>query len=154
MDRVVMPSNFDAYFEIDRRGDKLIVRFKEDVLSGRDELDTLFRRLDEVVNMSPKPDMALSFRHVKHVSSMFLGKLLAMHKKVQQRKGRMVLTDVSDQVREVLILTRAIEYIPVEGMEQHARSAATSGGGSSRRWLAAIALIVALLLAAAFVLLG
>jgi anti-anti-sigma factor len=152
-DRVVMPSNFDDYFEMERHGDKLIVRFKQDVLSGHDELDDLFRRLDEVVNMTPKPDLVLSFRHVSHVSSMFLGKLLALHKQVVRRKGRMLLADVSVPVREVLTLTRAAEYIPVEGVKPQARPAAGMlGGRLPSRWIVAIAVVIVLLALASYLL--
>lgn len=102
------------YFELEREQDRIRIIFTEENLASRDEMDKLFNQLDEILNMTPKPDLLLDFRRVKHIASVFLGKLMSYHRMIKSRKGNVRLVNVNPNVQEVFILTRINEQISID----------------------------------------
>lgn len=102
------------YFDLEREQDRVRIVFTEENLASRDEMDALFDRLHEILNMTPKPDLLFDFRLVRHIASVFLGKLMGFHRQVKSRGGKLRLVNVNPNVHEVFILTRINEQISID----------------------------------------
>lgn len=132
-------------FQLDRRGERIIITFAHETLSGRDEVDEIFNRLDETLAMTPgRPRIDLNLRRVNHVSSVFLGKLMAFQKKVEDRQGKVTLVNVSSALLDILTLTRLHDQLRI----RTAGPGVGGGASGSAAWLK-WALLGAALIAAA-----
>lgn len=103
-----------TYFELERHDKRVRVIFTEENLASRDEMDVLFKQLGEILNMTPKADVQLDFRNVRHIASVFLGKLMGYHKRIKDDGGSLRLVNVNPNVQEVFILTRISEQISID----------------------------------------
>jgi len=88
----------------------------------------MFRRISEVLNMTPDPQFVLNFANVNHISSVFIGLLMALRKKVDQRKGKITLISVNEQVMAVMHLTHIDQQFEIR---QSAPSLDTTAAGLS-----------------------
>ncbi len=102
------------HFSINRAGERVVITLVDETLTPREEVEALFRHLNEILNMTPKPDLVISFKNVTHVASVFLGNLVKFHNQVQQRKGKLALADVNEQVLEIFKLTRIDDRLTIE----------------------------------------
>jgi anti-anti-sigma factor len=90
-------------FEIRRKGDTMVVSPAADL----GELDSLSieaaaRGVLRLWHSLPVRNVVLDFRRTDYVSSTALGLLAGLWKAVRHRRGRMVLCNVSEHLREIL----------------------------------------------------
>ena len=57
-------------------------------LVKRADLDRVCAAIDQLIDQSPKPRIVISFANIRHISSMFLGKLMAFNKNLLARLNR------------------------------------------------------------------
>jgi len=62
--------------------------------------------LSRLVDSKDSGDLLLSFSNVEHLSSAALGMLITLKKKVEEKKGRLKLSDINPQIYEVFKITR------------------------------------------------
>ncbi|MCX5659201.1 MAG: STAS domain-containing protein [Planctomycetota bacterium] len=98
---------------IQRVGQMLFVELPEGSLVNRSDLERVSGAIDQLIETTEKPQIVLNFVNVKHVSSTFLGRLIAFHKKAKAREGQLALFNVSPPLNELFTLTKLSSQIPI-----------------------------------------
>lgn len=98
---------------IQRVGQMLFVELPEGSLVNRAELERVSGAIEHLIETTPKPQIVLNFVNVKHVSSTFLGRLIAFHKKAKAKDGQLALFNVSPPLNELFTLTKLSSQIPI-----------------------------------------
>ncbi|MDA3963694.1 MAG: STAS domain-containing protein [Planctomycetota bacterium] len=90
--------------------------FEKDRLTDAASIAAVAADLDRQLEMCPvKISLIIDLSKVTAMSSQMLGKLVALHKKVKNGKGRMCLTGVCKQIMplfEITKLTKVFEFKP------------------------------------------
>jgi anti-anti-sigma factor len=84
-----------------------------DTLVDRDDLDVICSEIMAQVDKVKPPRLVLNFKQVTHMSSSFLGRLLAMQKKIVAKNGKLILADMDEHIFDVFVVTRLNKQIPV-----------------------------------------
>ena len=95
-----------AYFELSEEGEVVIGRFHVPRLTEDQNVEQLGQDLFALVEQFDKRKVIISLRSVEYLTSSVLGKLITLHRK----QGRLILTDLQTEVKEVLRLSRLIDY--------------------------------------------
>lgn len=108
-----------AYFEISEVGDVVVGRFTVPRLTEDQNVEQLGQDLFALVEQFDRRKIVLSLKCVEYLTSSVLGKLITMHRKLHRKQGRLILCDLQPEVREVMRLSRLIDYFKtVESYEQ------------------------------------
>jgi anti-anti-sigma factor len=101
------------------------------------DIAAVYDAIERVVHALPGPGACalLSFRDVKHVSSTFLGRLIALNKKMQARGGTLMLCEMDPAVREVFALAQLDRQLPVYRTVDEAIS------GRTTPWIVLLAIL-------------
>ena len=78
-------------------------------VTAESEGEQLLRLADQ----QARRDLLLDLGDVPYLTSMWLGKLIALHKQVQRRGGRLALVNVPAHVLEVFRLTSLDQFLDV-----------------------------------------
>jgi anti-anti-sigma factor len=90
--------------------------FLDHQLTARSDMVIIFKYLQQRIQTHPQIELILDFKNVDHISSVFIGHLMALRKLLQQHDSQIVLAQVNDQVYEILELTQTTRYFPVHRM--------------------------------------
>ncbi|HTI49508.1 MAG TPA: STAS domain-containing protein [Planctomycetaceae bacterium] len=98
------------------------------ILSPHSPLDTLneteitaeILELLEVINHSPAANLIVDLQQEEFVVSLFLGAVVRLWKRVGERGGRLVMCNVSDNVSQVLRVTKLHALWPIHGSREDA----------------------------------
>lgn len=93
--------------EIGRVGDVTVARFAQRNLVGEDAINEVGRRLVQLVEEQGCRKLLVDFRNVERVESLLLGKLVALHRRMDAAGGRVVLAAIApplDQIFQALNL--------------------------------------------------
>ena len=99
-----------AYFEITEEGDVVIGRFHVQRLTEDQNVEQLGQDLFALVEQFDKLKIIISLQSVEYLTSSVLGKLITLHRKLHRKQGRLILTDLQSEVKEVMRLSRLIDY--------------------------------------------
>jgi anti-anti-sigma factor len=111
--------------EIEHVGNVTIVRFLDLILSGitaEAVSDDLFRLVDG----DGRSRLILNFAKVRSLTSLMLGKLITLNKKVQAAGGRLAVCALSPDLQEIFEVTRLSEYLDIYADEQEALQSSKS----------------------------
>ena len=78
---------------------------------------------DDLYRLADEPDcraLLLNFSGVTGLSSVMLGKLLVLRKKMQRKQGRLKLCDVGSEVHEVFTATKLNRLLDIHESEADA----------------------------------
>lgn len=111
------------WLDIEQFDETLVVRFTQ-----RGPLDeatgyALVKYLAGLVMRQDARHLVLNFGHVDCVTSMIIGRLLALNKELAVRNGRLTLCGVTAQLRELFDLVRLPMLIPLYETEEEALEA-------------------------------
>lgn len=108
-----------TYFSLTEEGDIAIGRFQVPRLTEDQNIEQLGQDLFALVEQYEFRKVVLSLKPVEYLTSSVLGKLITMHRKMHRSQGKLVLCDLQPEVREVMRLSRLIDYFNVaESVEQ------------------------------------
>jgi anti-sigma B factor antagonist len=99
-----MPKAEEIIHVVDRDGVKL-VRFRATALLNEAEADALGRGMLALAEQ-PGQRVVLSFLGVQQLSSLVLGKLIQVHKRLAESGGELRLADIEPHIYEVFTITR------------------------------------------------
>lgn len=99
-----MPGSGDLIHISERRGVKL-VRLRTEALRTEAEVEALGRGLMGLAE-EPGTRVVLSFLGVKHLTSLVLGRLIHIHKRLAESGGELRLADIDPQLFEIFSITR------------------------------------------------
>ena len=89
------------------------------VLDGMN-VQQLGTELQDLVESRYIVKMVINFENIKFLSSAVLGKLISLHKKIQQEKGRLAFCSIRDDIMQVFKITRLDKLIPIYDDEDQA----------------------------------
>ncbi len=111
------------YFGVRNDGAVIVVHFGGcrilDIVTADQMGDDLYRLADE----ADCRNLLLNFSGVTGLSSVMLGKLLVLRKKMQQKRGKLKLCDVGSEVLDVFAATKLNRLFETAGDEAEALQA-------------------------------
>ena len=109
--------------EVEDSGDVSVVHFVDKKILDEQNIqmigDDLFRLVDEL----GRRKILLNFGNVEFLSSAALGKLITMNRKVQAVRGKLILCNISKEIREVFEITKLDKFFKIMKEEQQALQA-------------------------------
>ncbi len=109
-----LPVNQPRLIDHQQDGRTILVTFLTEHLFARNELDAIFVQLNQFIANQSQLHLILNFKRVNHISSVFIGKLMALIKKMKRSDSHLELTEVNEQVFEVFILTRIDNQLSIK----------------------------------------
>lgn len=85
-----------------------------DQLTDEDNLEQFTQDLNLLIEKHEVRNLILQLSQVRYMTSSAIGKLIALHRKVNRSGGRMVLCELTPEVSEALSASRLLEYFSVE----------------------------------------
>ena len=113
-----MPGSGDLIHISERRGVKL-VRMRTEALRTEAEVEALGRGLMDLAE-EPGTRVVLSFLGVKHLTSLVLGRLIHVHKRLAESGGELRLADIHPQLFEIFSITRLDRLFKIFDREDEA----------------------------------
>jgi len=95
----------DPHLEVRTGGDGLVVRFLDSQFLDKDTIQLVGDQLTSLVEEGVKK-VVLDFSNVRHVSSPFLGRLIALHKRLTSGGGTLRFCNIHPKVYLVLEVAR------------------------------------------------
>ena len=78
--------------------------------------------LGKVVEFAPATKLLLSFKNVEYLSSAALGMLITLKKRVEEKQGKLKLSDINPQIYEVFKITRLNKIFDIHPSQDKARA--------------------------------
>ncbi len=108
---------------VSKRGNVTLVRFGQHRVLNEVAIDLIG---DELYDVADRPDcrrLLLDFLSVEHLSSLMLGKLLMLKKKIESRGGKLKLCNVGPEVGDILKTTSLDQILDIRENEVEALKA-------------------------------
>jgi anti-sigma B factor antagonist len=96
-----------------------VVRLTAQRLAEEEHVRALFQAVAALVGPG-HPNLVLNFRRVEYVSSVAIGNLVLLHRKVRAAQGRLALCHLSPATEEALEVMHLNEVVPSYGSEEEA----------------------------------
>ncbi len=114
------PSPLLRHLAVWKERDVMVVRFGEHRIL--DEL-TVNKLSEELYQVAERPDcrkLLLNFASVEHLTTLMLGKLMMLRRKMEAKGGRFALCDLEPRVREVVATTNLDKIVTIYESEGEA----------------------------------
>jgi anti-sigma B factor antagonist len=109
--------------EIEHIGKITIVRFVDSLILTGTTAEAVSDELDRLVVGEGRSRLILNFGNVQSLTSLMLGKLVSLNKKVQVRGGRLAVCGLNSDLQKIFEVTRLNEYLGLHANEQDALQA-------------------------------
>jgi anti-sigma B factor antagonist len=106
--------------EVEEVGDVTVASFTVPTLLDEQSTRVIDEEVYRLVDELGRKKLLLSFGAIRDISSLALGKLVTLNKKVQAVGGKLVLCCIDPQIREVLAITRLERLFVIRGDRQEA----------------------------------
>lgn len=91
-----------------------VVSFLHSKLLDETNIHEMGANLLKLIEIDPNIKMVINFDSVEYLSSAVLGKLMAIHKKISEGKGKVVLCGIVPDVLEVFKITKLDKLFNIE----------------------------------------
>ena len=102
------------------QGDVAVVNFLDKKILDEANIQQIGDQLFALVEKDGRKKILLNFGNVEFLSSAALGKLITLHKKVHEAKGRLKLCMIRPELFEVFKITQLNKLFEIHGEEQEA----------------------------------
>jgi anti-sigma B factor antagonist len=109
--------------EVEDIGDVTVVNFVDRRILDEQNIQVIGEQLFSLVDEVGRRKILLNFGNVEFLSSAALGKLIALHKKLQAVGGRLILCNIDPEIYEVFEITRLDRFFNIQKEEQAALQA-------------------------------
>jgi anti-sigma B factor antagonist len=109
--------------EVEDIGDVTVVNFVDRRILDEQNIQVIGEQLFSLVDEVGRRKILLNFGNVEFLSSAALGKLIALHKKLQAVGGRLILCNIDPEIYEVFEITRLDKFFTIQKEEQAALQA-------------------------------
>ena len=109
--------------EVEDIGDVTVVNFVDRRILDEQNIQVIGEQLFSLVDEVGRRKNLLNFGNVEFLSSAALGKLIALHKKLQAVGGRLILCNIDPEIYEVFEITRLDKFFNIQKEEQAALQA-------------------------------
>jgi anti-sigma B factor antagonist len=106
--------------EVAEVGDVSVVRFVDRRILDAANIEGLGDELFGLVEAEHRKRLLLNFTGVEFLSSAALNKLIILDKKVKSNGGKLVLSDLRQEIKEVFAITRLDQLFTIADSEQKA----------------------------------
>jgi anti-sigma B factor antagonist len=106
--------------EVEDIGDVTVVNFVDKRILDEQNIQIIGEQLFSLVDEVGRRKVLLNFGNVEFLSSAALGKLIALHKKLQAVGGRLILCNIDPEIYEVFEITRLDKFFNIRKEEQAA----------------------------------
>jgi anti-anti-sigma factor len=106
--------------EVEQKGNAAVVRFVDRLILSGTTAEAVSDELFRLVESKARSRLILNFGNVASLTSLMLGKLITLNKKVQAAGGRLAVCNLSPDLRETFEITRLSEYLDIYADEQDA----------------------------------
>lgn len=103
-----------SFFSVAREGEIYIVVLDRKRLSDDDNLEQLSQDLNLLIEKQEVRRLVIHMSKVKYMTSSVIGRLIAVHRRINRIEGRMILAELTSDVAETLSASRLIEYFAVK----------------------------------------
>ena len=114
-----MESN-SARVEIRQKGDVTILELLDKEILDEVTINEISDTLFSVVAESSPLKMVLSFAQVKHLSSMALGTLIRLSKRIEEGGGALKLCNIAPALYEIFVITKLNRLFDIHESEEKA----------------------------------
>lgn len=97
-----------------------VVKFVDRRILDASNIEELGDELFALVEEDQRKHLLLNFTGVEFLSSAALNKLIILDKKVKSRGGKLVLSDLRQEIKEVFAITRLDQLFTISDSEQQA----------------------------------
>ncbi len=104
--------------EVEDIGDVTVVNFVDRRILDEQNIQVIGEQLFSLVDEVGRRKILLNFGNVEFLSSAALGKLIALHKKLQAVGGRLILCNIDPEIYEVFEITRLDKFFNIQKEEQ------------------------------------
>jgi anti-sigma B factor antagonist len=106
--------------EVEEIGDVTVVTFVDRKLLDKQNVEIVGEELFRLVDEGGRRKILLNFGNVEYLSSTMNGKLITLHKKMQNIHGRLVFCNIDPQIYEVFEITKLNKFFYILRDEQTA----------------------------------
>ncbi len=99
------PETDCARLQYEQVGRATVIRLLDRRLTGHIAVQQLGQEMRRIIDQYESALVVVNFDRVEMLSSVMIGQLIEFKNRVSERAGRLVLTNVSRQVRDVLCIT-------------------------------------------------
>jgi anti-sigma B factor antagonist len=117
---VMVPTPRKNWLEVEQIGDVAVAKFNTRHLLNEDKMHMIGQQLVSLGDEAGYRNLVLSFSAVDRLSTEMLGKILALHRKVQTRGGRLVLCAIKPALFEIFKILRLPQLLTIYADEQEA----------------------------------
>lgn len=101
-------------------GNVTVVRFMDPLTLTGTTAEIVGDELDRLVEGEGRCRLILNFANVRTLTSLMLGKLIALCKKIQAAGGRLALCELSSDLHEIFEVTKLNQYLSIYPNQQDA----------------------------------
>ena len=98
--------NSQARVEIRRQDEVIILELLDNEILDEPTINDISDTLFSVVAEHSPVKMVLSFAQVKHLSSMALGTLIRLNKRIEEGGGALKLCEIAPSLHEIFVITK------------------------------------------------
>lgn len=115
-----------TYFTVTERDEIVVGTFCVPRLTEEQNVEQLGQDLFALIEHFDKKKVVLDLASVEYMTSSVIGKLITLHRKMHRREGCLVLCELQPEVREVMRLSRLIDYFKLADSVDQALSVVQS----------------------------
>ena len=108
---------------VESRGPVSVVSFLQFSVLDRGQIDKIGTELVALVEDKGRKNVLINFEGVDYLSSTMLGKLVVLHKRLAQKKGKLKLCCIKPSIREVFEITHLDRVFDIYADEREALEA-------------------------------
>ncbi|HUU69610.1 MAG TPA: STAS domain-containing protein [Planctomycetota bacterium] len=105
---------------VEHRGPVSVVSFLQFSVLDRAQIDKIGAELVDLVDDQDRKNILINFEGVDYLSSTMLGKLVVLHKRIVQKKGKLELCCIKPSIREVFEITHLDRVFDIHDDEREA----------------------------------
>ena len=101
-----------------------VITFKFSQFTEETEIDAMGKELLQVVADHNAPAVVLNLSRLTFAATMVLGKFIELHKKLAQQGKKLILCNITPEIKEILTLSRLHKLFSIQETSEKALAAA------------------------------
>lgn len=102
-----------TFMSLQERDPAVVLTITRPHLSEEENIDLLGKELNDLVDQHGCRQVIVSLQQVQYITSAALGKLIALHRRLHRKDGRLVVCGAFDSVKEVLHASKLDDYFTI-----------------------------------------
>lgn len=102
-----------AFLDLEEHGDVVVVKLTRATLNDEENIEQLGHEMFAIVDQYDRDRVVLDLAGVEYMTSSAIGKIIALHRRLQRGKGQLVLCNLGDTVRETFTTASLLRYFQV-----------------------------------------